>query len=296
VKTPLLLVTHGLISNQDGLTLHPDLFLWQESLVKRKKQWFYTDSYNPLALYAKILDVEPALLLASKLSKNTAKQCWIASPYHAQLTRDAVRVMPEEMLPWCEEDAIWACELLNPLLSEEGMRLEAVGAALLLLCDKPLDASPCDFSEISGGFLPNRHPTGADGGDLMRLMAEIQMIFKQSPALHRRNRGEMDVHGLWLWNGCEASQNVAVDVRAVASKNAFLNSIVDGKDASVIITEPESLSALVRQGADLPKRVVLWGEGHAVLLKSSLFPTFGAKKWTPKTIKSESDLFSILRT
>jgi len=295
VKNSLLLVTHGLIPNQDGLTLHPDLFLWQPLLAKRKQQWFEALSYNPLALYASLLDTEPALLLASKLSSNHAKQCWLVSPYHAQLSRDSVRIMPEGMLPWCEEDAIWACDSLNPLLAEEGMTLHRIGAALLLGCDEPLHASPVSFSEIAGKCLPNRHPSGEDGGRLMRLMAEVQMMFKQLPAAHRRQRGDMDIHGLWFWGSCESHHVEALPVKSIATRDPFLQSIVDAKGAKITITEPEQLSELVRQGVGLPKRVVLLGEGHAVLLKKSLLPKLGRNKWLPKAIKSESDLFSMLR-
>ena len=291
----LLIVTHGLISNQDGLTLHPDLFLYQQLLAKRKRQWFQTASCNPLALYANILDVKPALLLASKLSKQSAKQYWIASPYHAQLSRDAVRVMPEGMIPWCEADALWACVLLNPLLAEEGMQLDAIGSALLLACDKPLHAEPAVFANIAGNTLPNRHPEGIDGGHIMRLMSEVQMMFKQSPAPHRRTRDEVDVHGLWFWGACEPCDLENVPVKAIATRDSFLGAVVDAKDANIIITEPEQLSELVRHHAGLPKQVILFGEGYAVSLKKIWLPKLAVNTWSPKAIKSESDLFSILR-
>jgi len=295
VSIPLLLVTHGLLSNQDGLTLHPDLFSWQRLLVKRKQQWFDCSSKNPLALYAKILDVEPALLLAAKLPKNTGKQYWIASPYHAQLSRDSVRVMPEGMLPWCEQDAAWACELLNPLLQEDAMQLYHIGSALILVCEKPLHAKPADFSDIAGKSLPNRHPKGADGGAVMRLMSEVQMMFKQSPAKHRRQCGEVDIHGLWFWGACEANNMETAPAKAVATRDAFLSAMVDGKDANITITEPEQFSELIKEGAELPKQVLLLGEGYAVLLKQSLLPKFGGNHWLPKAVKEESELLSILR-
>jgi len=294
VSVPLLLVTHGLISNQDGLTLHPDLFSWQRLLAKRKQQWFDCSAKNPLALYAKLLDVKPALLLASKLPENTAKQYWVASPYHAQLSRDSVRVMPEGMLPWCEQDAAWACELLNPLLQEDGIQLHNIGSALVLACDKALHAEPAVFSDIAGKTLPNRHPSGADGGYLMRLMAEVQMMFKQSPAMHRRQCGEVDIHGLWFWGSCEPSNLEAPLSKAVATRDAFLSAMVDGKDASITITEPEQLSELIKEGVALPKQVLLFGEGYAVRLKQALLPKFGGNHWLPKAVKEESALLSIL--
>jgi len=295
VSTPLLLVTHGLIPNQDGLTLHPDLFLWQESMAKRKQQWFHCTSKNPLALYAKLLDAEPVLLLASKLPENTAKQYWIASPYHAQLSRDSVRVMPEGMLPWCEQDAVWVCELLNPLLQEDGIQLHNIGSALILACDKALHAEPASFADIAGKTLPNRHPSGAQGGYLMRLMSEVQMMFKQSPAMHRRQCGEADIHGLWFWGACEPNNLETSATMTIATRDSFLRAIADGKDANITITEPEQLSELIKEGAGLPKQVLLLGEGYAVLLKQSLLPKFRGNRWSPKAVKEESELLSILR-
>jgi len=294
VVAPLLLVTHGIIRNQDGLTLHPDLLLWQRLLGKRKQQWFHCTSVNPLALYAKLLDVEPALLLASRLPANKAKQYWIASPYHAQLSRDAVRVMPEAMMPWGEQDAVWACELLNPLLQEDGMQLYCIDSALVLACEKPLHAQPAVFADIAGKCLPNQHPAGVDGGQLMRLMAEVQMMFKQSPSAYRRQAGEVDVHGLWFWGGSEARALPSLNTGAVASRDAFLRVVVDGKDAAMIITEPEQLSELLKDGGDLSKQVVLFGEDCAVLLKPAWLPTWDANNWLPKSKEEESRLLAML--
>lgn len=300
MSASLLIVSHGLISNQDGLILHPDLLLWQQALAKRKQQWFTFSSKNPLAMYATLLGVEPASLLASHLESrpplNKAKQYWVASPYHAQLTRDSVRVMPEGMLPWCAEDAAWACDVLNPLLLEEGMHLERVGAALLLLCDKPWHASPAVFADIAGEHLPNRHPSGKDGGHMMRLMSEIQMLFKQTPAPHRSVRGDITIHGLWFWGGCDANETeFSEEAKAVASRDSFLSAVVDGKGANIIITEPEQLPELIKQGGSLPQQILLLGGEHAVLLKKSMLPKLAKKGWQPKTVKKESELISILR-
>lgn len=295
VKHSLLLVTDGLISNQGGLTFHPDLFLWQRLLDKRKQQWFDCPTKNPLAMYAALLNVEPATLLASKLSLQGENQYWVASPYYAQLARDSVRVMSEGMLPWCAEDAIWACELLNPLLAEDGMQLHRIGAALLLVCNKPLDAKLMSFADIAGNFLPNRHPSGVDGGSFMRLMAEVQMMLKQSPAAHRRERGELDVHGLWFWGGSEPDCIEALANKSVATRNPFLQSVVDAQNANIIVTEAERLAELIKQDSVLPKRVVLLGEGYAVSLKKSLLAGFGTKAWLPRDIKSEADLLGYLK-
>ena len=295
MNRPILIITNGLIPNQDGLTLHPDLLSWQPLLVKRKREWFDCSSKNPMSMYAAMLGIEPASLLASKLSFNHGQQYWVASPYHAQLARNSVRVMSEGMLPWCAEDAIWACELLNPLLAEDSMQLYRIGAALLLVCNKPLHAEPMSFADIAGNFLPNRHPSGVDGGSFMRLMAEVQMMFKQSPAAHRRERSEVDVHGLWFWGGSEPDCIEALPNKSVATRNPFLQSVVDAQDANIIVTEAERLAELIKQDSVLPKRVVLLGEGYAVSLKKSLLAGFGTKAWLPRDIKSEADLLGYLK-
>ncbi|MDX8396712.1 MAG: threonine synthase [Mariprofundaceae bacterium] len=295
MQRSLLVITNGLISYQDGLTLHPDLFVWQKSLANRKQLWFKTQPYNPLSMYAELLAVEPALLLAPEEPVSSAKQYWVASPYHAQLSRDSVRIMPEAMLPWCAEDAAWICELLNPLLSEEGMYLHSVGAALTLCCDQLLDVDLPTFASIAGKSLPNSHPAGADSGRMMRLMSEIQMFLNQNPAPHRLERGEGGIHGLCFWGGASAAELNRTHEFPVACRNPFLQSVVDAKDATVIMSEAEDVSQLLRRGKALPKYVLLMADDQAVILKRGLLPSFSKFKLEPKNIKSEKDLFSFLR-
>jgi len=108
-------VVDGLIQQGDSLGLNPELLTWQDDLQKRRQQWFSVRSHNALSLYADILDCAPVQLLIQQ-SDISAQQYWIASPYHARMGRDAIRLMPESMLPWCEEDARYLCEFLNPWL------------------------------------------------------------------------------------------------------------------------------------------------------------------------------------
>jgi hypothetical protein len=130
----------------------------------------------------------------------------------------------------------------------------------------------------------------------MRLMAEIQMVLSLKPAEHRRASGEPDIHGLWIWGGSDVSDDSA-EVRnlPVATRNPLLMSLVDAKDASLVISEPEQLSQLVQVDAPLPKQVVLAGEGEAVVLKSSLIPRMGRARWQPESVGSEDDLMNMLR-
>jgi hypothetical protein len=73
-------------------------------------------------------------------------------------------------------------------------------------------------------------------------------------------------------------------------------SLVDAKDASVIITGAEQLPQLVQEGASLPKQVVLAGEEEAVVLKSSLIPRMGRARWQPESVGSEDGLMNRLRS
>jgi len=297
----MLLVSDAWITHQDGVTLHPELFLWQDTLHRRyQKQWFDCSPHNPLSLYAELQAVSPvSLLLRKKLEKESINgaQFWIASPYHARMGRDSIRLLPEALVPWCEQDARWLCALLNPLLAEEGMQLHALGAALLLSCQKRLDAAPVPFAAIAGDQLPNRHPEGMDGGRLMRLLSEIQMLLNQFPAKHRRERGEPDIHGLWLWGGAEDIPDQPLQRHiAVATRNPCLDAVTDGKDAALIITEAENVRQLVRsEQAKLPKYVMLSGGEHALLLRQRMIPRWGSACWQPHAMKDEANLWQALR-
>jgi len=296
MNTPLLVVSNGLISNQGELNIHPDLFFWQSELKNRKKKWFSCKNHNVLSFYGALLNMQAAHYLAQKANIQAA-QYWLASPYHAQLARDAVRVMPESMLPWHAEDARWICELLNPFLQEELVRLHAVGAALLLTCDKPWQSSMADFADIAGHHLPNRHPKGEDSGRLMRLMSEIQMFLKQHPALYRRERGMADVHGLWLWGGVDAAVQSEKNIKDIplATRNASLYGLVDGKDAKLTLSDAEDVSKLLKDGEKLPKQVILMGEKHAVWLKKSFLSPLLKQQWAAESLRDESELFNDLR-
>jgi len=83
--------------------------------------------------------------------------------------------------------------------------------------------------------------------------------------------------------------------QSVATRNPFLQSLVDAQGASVLFTEAERLAELIKQGSVLTKRVVLLGEGYAVSLNKPLLPRLGGNAWPPKPLKNESALLSILR-
>ncbi len=292
-----LIVSQALIQNQDGLSLHPDLLLWQQQLGSYRQQWFNCADKNPLGWFAALQSVSTAALLASRCPEmpGETKQCWVASPFHAQLGRDTVRLLPEGLFPWTEQDVGWLCAILNPLLQHEGMTLIPVGSALLLSCCERMDVEPIRFGEISGKELPNCHPKGSDAGRFTRLLAEIQMLLHQNPAEHRQQRGEPDVNGVWLWGGAQWPQPVNEKKIAVATRNPFLQSVVDGRDATLVISEAERLDELVKPNTSLSRKVILAGEGHAVLLTKSLLSKLRKIRWVPKSPGTELELLTNLR-
>jgi len=292
----MLIVSDALSEGNKGLTLHPGLFPWHRALEGRTGRWFSGEDKTPLEWYAAIVDAPPAALLAKKHGHipTGAKQCWVASPYHSQLGRDTVWVIPEGSLPWCEEDARWLCDALNPLLEEEEMHLLHSGAAMLLACGEPMHVRPRSFAMIAGKTLPNHHPEGEDGGRLMRLISEIQMSLHGKHADHRT--GQPGIHGLWLWGESAWPANIAESMPSVATRNPFLQAVVEEKDAKMMITEAERMDGLVKQGVPLPKNLVLAGEGYAVLLMKSFMPKFGKVSWIPKSVRAGPELLSVIRS
>lgn len=298
----LLIVTDALVAhaaNPDEVAYmpHPSLQPWQSQLEKCSRAWFDAKPKTAVEWYAGLTQSEFSSLLAPALDQKEIEgftQFWIASPFHARLNRDRLHVMPDAYFPWSESDAAWLCDLLNPLLAEQSMKLLHADSSLFLLSREALDALPCSFAAISGHTLPNRHPEGTDGGALMRLTAEIQMMLNQHPSESRKAAGEPDVDGLWLWGGSPIA-TTNVQSLHVATRDPLLRSLVDAKDAEVMISDAERLQELLQGDHSLPKRIVLAGNEHAVLLKKSVLPRFGKQSWVPKAEQNESRLFRDLR-
>ena len=297
MSASLLIVTQALISNQDGVTLHPDLFLWQKELSSRRQRWFNCPDRTPAEWYGALQEIDSTALLASRIDglPEESAQCWTVTPYHALLARESVRLYPEGLFSWSKADAAWLCDNLNPLLQEEGMQLHQSGAALLLSCRDALDANPISFAAISGKEMPNRHHAGADGVRLNRLIAEIQMVLHQQQPEERMQRGEPEISGLWFSSPVHWPQPVQGQNIGVATRNPHLVAMVEGRDASVIISEAERLEELLKGGAPLPKRVILAGEEHAIVLTKSLLPRIGIISWSPKSPKSEPEMMANLK-
>jgi len=293
VDASVLVICQGLVNDDEGLRLHPALAPWARAWLRMRRRWFHCAPQLPLSCYARLLEVEPAALLAARaqLPADT-RQIWVASPYFAALGRDTLTLLPEGAFSWHEHDARWLCALLNPLLKQDRMELLPVGAAMLLCCAEPLQAQPAAFAEISGDLLPNRHAPGPDGGRLMRLVAEIQMLLHQRPAEHRRARGEADVHGLWFWGPCAPS--AAQACLPVATRNAALAAVAPASQARAVISEAEHVQALMPRR--MPRHVVLLGRRHALWLRRSMLPRMHHRDWrAPAKLQPESELFAQLR-
>jgi len=295
-----MVVSDGLIQAGSELALHSELFFWQSALVRRKRDWYDCPDKSPMEWYSAIVGALPSELLAAGCDDipEGIKQCWMATPYHAEAGHNSVKILPEYRFSWTPEDAKNLCKTVNSLLIDEGMEMIAVGLAMLLLCREPLLASPSGFGQISGRRLPGRPFDGPDGGRLSRLLSEIQMQLFQHPLEDRRVRGEPDVSGIWFWapSTFPAQSPGAPDFReiSVATRNPVLQSLVEGRNARLMITEAEGLAALVKQGAPLPKCLILAGEGYAVVLSKSLLPVFGKAVWKPQSVKPESELVQLL--
>ena len=235
-----------------------------------------------------------ARLLAARcdaIPKDT-RQLWVASPYHAKVVRDGAHVMPEGQLVWDEADAQRLCEVLNPLLQEEGMQLLPVGPALLLACREEMEAKPVGFGEISGKPLPNVHHEGGDGGRMNRLLSEIQMQLFQTPDGNRADRGEPEITGIWLWGACHWPEQVHEARLPVATRNPVLRDVVNGRSAELIISEAERLAELLSPRKKLPERILLAGEGKAVVLQRSFWQRRATPSWKPVKPGDELSLMS----
>lgn len=276
-----VVVTNAWLEHEGALLLHPALKPYEKALLNMKQASAPSPSLTPLSWYAKQANMEPASMLAGLADTlpQEAKQFWVASPYHARLTRSTLRLMPDVMLDWSAQNAEDVCVLLNPLLAEDGLQLHVVGETLLLSSQQLWDVYPVDFADISGSFLPDRHSEGLDVSKWTRLLAEIQMLLHQSPI---NTASALQIHGLWLWGSGEKVIHTDRDVLpAVATSHIFLKSVLKSLDkeqnATMIVTDAEQLEMLLQKHAALPKDWLLLGAGLSVQLKRSLVTSCLAK-------------------
>ena len=265
-----VVVTDAWYEHDGQLLLNPALQAYEHHLLNMKQSWAKSRAVTPLSWYAKQAGQPAAAVLAS-IAQHVpagAKQYWVASPFHARLTRSSLRVMPEAMLDWSAQEGEQVCAAVNPLLAEDGLELFMVGDVLMLAAQDIWQVDMPDFALVSGQSLPNQHEGSQDAGRWLRMITEIQMTLHQHQVF---TQSGMQIHGLWFWG--QAAMCNAVDIEAlphVATRNIYLNTVLKGldkqQDASLIVSEAEHLPYLLPK--QLPDDWLLLGAGQAVTLRS----------------------------
>ncbi|MDQ7002747.1 MAG: hypothetical protein Q9N02_08705, partial [Ghiorsea sp.] len=268
-----VVVTDAWYEHEGKLLLNPALQTYEPSLLKMKQVWSKHAEVTPLSWYAQQSQQSAAALLASiaPTLPQGAQQYWIASPYHARLTRSSLRVMPESMLDWSAQEGQQVCDIVNPLLAEDGLELLMVGDVLILVAQDVWQVNMPDFAQVSGQSLPDQHERSQDAGRWLRIITEIQMTLHQHPV---HTKSGMQIHGLWFWGQSESLTDVQTSTLPhVATRNIYLNSVLQRLDkqqaASVIVSEAEHLPSLLP--TVLPVDWLLIGAGHSVNLRSHIF-------------------------
>lgn len=266
----MAIVPDGLVNGPEGYAAHPAL----HGLYPRRGRrcWVKAQAMTALEWYAWInaWTLPPAALLAVRAGQlpSHTRQCWLASPYRAELLRDSVRVKPLSGPDWDTQKAGALVKLLSPLLAQDGMQLLAVGAGLLVASERAWQADPPGLAYLVARGLPNRHPQGDDGGRLMRLHAEIEMLLAQ-------HGGE--VSGVWLWGASSWPTAARLpDIwPSVASDDVLLTSLVAKGRPRFAIHAAEQMAA----GEGVAARYwLLGGDGMALLLDGG-FPHLGRAAW-----------------
>jgi hypothetical protein len=288
-----VVVPDGLIRSKDGLMLHPALGPWEKRLKRAGKSWAEAAPMTAFEWYGLVTgwDAPMSQLLASRAAlADDVQQVWVATPYSAIVTHQTVRLMPSSLLDWNAQDAEWIVGLISPLLEEEGISLHVTGCALLLACRQAIDAMPQSYASIDGGRLPDRFPAGKDGGRLVRLMAEIQMMLAAQPSGQRQEAGKPPIHGLWFWSPGAWPVDAHASWPSVATPDPVLASLADGRDARFTVISVDHLNEGMAQWRLAPRHWLLAGAGHAVRLDPGGFPRFSRHPWRPTGLQSLTKL------
>lgn len=292
----LILVPDGLISDEHGAHVpHPALQFISPRLSRSAKLWADAPAMAPIEWYAALIGAGQGAsgLLAAAMGQEVpakVRQCWQVSPFAGRLGRDAVHIMPEEAFIWDDDDTQWLIGLLQPLLAGDGFRLLSRGGCVLAVTENPWDAKPASFAQVAGHRLPNRHPEGADGGRLMRLCSEVQMLLASKPSERRQSTGLPAVMGVWLW--APTALPAAPMARPhVISDDALIRACTADAEAAlpVAILRAVQIEAYLAH-QPMPRHWLLGGDRHAVLLDTRAWPRLGRHPWQPHRPVSQSDL------
>lgn len=285
----MLLITDGLMDAGDVHELHPVLRPWRRRLAWLRKQWASCQPQTALEWYAQCLDYHHPVsqLLASRIQiKGSMRQFWMVTPFKAVLMRDKIKVLPVSI---SKRVARWLADLVNPLVDPDGIRLYAVGSGLVAASEHVLDARPAAFADICGAYLPDRHPKGMDGGRLMRLVAEIQMLLAR--VAFRGESLHADIHGLWFWGPASVPDRAAtVHWSPVETDDPVLASLTSSKGAKLAIMRAKHV--MDRMGLDrkLPRYLLLAGKSKAVLVDTKSWPISFFSGWKPGRLVSLAEL------
>ena len=288
VSPSLILIPDGLIPDEHGAYVpHPALRFAASRLRRAARQWAESSVLAPIEWYAALLGTGQGAsrLLAAAMGEMVpleARQCWLVSPFAGRLGRDTVHIMPDEAFAWDSTDAAWLAGLLQPLLSGDGLTLLSRDGCLLAVSGKPWDARPVSFARVAGHVLPDRHPPGADGGRLMRLCAEMQMLLASRPSERRRAAGLPDVMGVWLWGPSELPAGPEARPRLICD-DALVRACTDDDAGTwpAAILRASQVEAQAGYGR-LPRYWLLGGDRHAVLLDTRSLPRFSRRPWRPR--------------
>ncbi|MDQ6951351.1 MAG: hypothetical protein Q9M26_06780 [Mariprofundales bacterium] len=288
------IITNGLIQQARAWQLHSELTAWCPSLLRRHQRWFHASAHNPLSALARLTNTPAARLLME--NNDEPGQWWVVSPWHGQTMRDRVRLLPAAMLPWQEQDGRWLQEQLHPLLDPLAMELKVLpGGSMVMHCRTPLDVAPAPFPQLEQDGLSNRHPEGSDGGALMRLLAEIEMLLHQNPAPHRKDVPE--IHGIWLWGQWLSIANDPISplhLSAMIGGNVGPQLLHDADNARVFIGEVEEMGALLPRDGFVPKRVVAIGADHAICFHGRGWRLGDRSLHAPTTMPTETELWRLI--
>ncbi|MDX8387535.1 MAG: hypothetical protein R8M46_03240 [Ghiorsea sp.] len=285
-----VIVTDAFLNLEGKFILNPALRDYEAKLLGMKhSEENFTQPVTPLAWLAKEKHVTSASILALVATNlpQSCKQFWVASPYHARLTRSTLRVMPDILLDRSEALMEKICQAINPFVKEDGLQLFIVGQSLVLASDKVWDVESADFAQVSGGLMPDKLPDGADAGYWMRLLSEIQMTLHQHQIT--TDNGLL-IHGLWFWGKSEQAQLADVKLELmepIATRSLELKSVLQAldkeRDATMIVSEAEHLPMLVKPNMPYPKQWLLLGDGKAIKCTQSTLLSWKhgikARKW-----------------
>lgn len=126
--------------------------------------------------------------------------CWLrADPVHLVVDRD--RVYLGGVLELAAAETASLLEACNPLLAEEGMRLEAspAGRWYLQVPEPPAFTTVAPAAAV-GGDVATLLPPGPEAAGFRGLLTELQMLLHDHPVnTARAERGEAVVNSLWPW-------------------------------------------------------------------------------------------------